>query len=104
MKYIIETSTKTKITIDEADFLKFQTVSPTGSFVKLKQGIINPSFVVSITPTEEKVTKEIVGHIDQKSRKFVITKSSESTDLPDVFNDLFPHDTKDLLNKMKING
>lgn len=75
MNYIIQLSNKTEIEIDEADFEKFTQNSASGSLIKLKRGIVNPSFVVSIIPSSARTTKrELEGYIDEVSGNYVVTK------------------------------
>lgn len=73
MIYLLELSTKTKIKIDSDDYEKFLNAD-SSRFVKLKQGIVNPSFVVSITATEEKLEKKVEGYIDEDTGKYVVTR------------------------------
>lgn len=82
MKYFkISMSTKDKIIIDEQDFVKLEGSMGTGNLIKLKKGIVNPSFIVSIYPItpkealeEEGRSRKIEGYIDEKTGKYVTTK------------------------------
>lgn len=95
MKYFkITMSTKDRITIDEDDFLKLSNNISTGNLIKLKKGIVNPSFIVDIFPVSAKEALEdeipqrkIEGHIDEKTGIFVLDKQEEiiSTELRDEF-------------------
>lgn len=68
-------SSKQNLVIDENDFKKFEQVAPSGALVKLKGGIVNPSFVVCILPRKEKdePVKEIQGYVDEQRGVFVKT-------------------------------
>lgn len=41
-------STKVEVMIDEEDLAKFEQYSGSGALIKLKEAIVNPSFVVAI--------------------------------------------------------
>jgi hypothetical protein len=89
MKYTLFLSVKVDpaITIDEEDFQKFTKVAPTGNLVKLKQAIVNPSFVVAIVPFKEKPEKKIGGYVDEERQVFVVTREEET--IPEL-EDGFP--------------
>jgi len=53
MIYSIEMSKGAKIKIDEDDLKKIRD-NIGAPLIQIKQGIINPSFLISITPTDEK--------------------------------------------------
>ena len=97
--YTLHLSTKSSLVIDEADFEKFSQVAPTGNLVKLKGGIINPSFVVCILPRKEKdePLKEVTGYVDAERGVFV--KTGEIT-LESPVKDEFG--TRSVAEKMKI--
>lgn len=95
MKYYkIILSSKNEVLIDEEDYKKFLQVSGTGNFVRVKQAVINPAFVVAILPTKEKLeaSKGYKGHIDLEKGAFVVTEETESEPLKDEF------DTQNKLN------
>jgi hypothetical protein len=73
--FTIYLSSKQNLVIDETDFKKFEQVAPSGALVKLKGGIVNPSFVVCILPRKEKdePQKEIQGYLDEERGVFVKT-------------------------------
>ena len=86
MNYRLITSNNHSILLDEADYQKFLEVSPTGALVRMKRGIVNPSFVVAILPAEEITQKKVDGYIDEKTGNFVLTKETYEG-LPDAFSD-----------------
>lgn len=87
MKYFkISMSTKDKIIIDEQDFLKLEGSMGTGNLIKLKKGIVNPSFIVSIYPISpkealdnESQNRKIEGYIDEKTGKYITTREEYPT-------------------------
>jgi hypothetical protein len=50
--YLINMSKGKDIRIDDEDLVKIEG-NLSASLIRIKQGIINPSFMISITPTEE---------------------------------------------------
>jgi hypothetical protein len=56
MIYEIEMSTKKIIKADEEDLAKLKEKYGTANLIFLKQGAVNPSHVVNITPTNQKET------------------------------------------------
>lgn len=87
-KYTIHLSNKQVVLIDEDDFKKFSEVAPTGNLVKLKQAIVNPSFVMAIIPVKETTQKKVEGYVSEETGNFVITKEEEAIpELADEFND-----------------
>jgi hypothetical protein len=82
MKYYrVYLSNKEGIVIDQADYQKLVAGMNTGSFVQLKNAVINPSFVSHILPIGEKEALEtelpaekIEGYIDEEKNVFVVTK------------------------------
>ena len=52
MIYIVNMSKGKDIRIDEEDLVKIEG-NLSASLIRIKQGIINPSFMISITPTDE---------------------------------------------------
>src|SRR3990167_2326326 len=94
--YRISMSSKDKIVVDEDDFAKLEQNLGTGNLIRLKKGIVNPSFIVSIYPitqqealAEEYTEKKIEGHIDEKTGKYTIDKQTEiiQTTLKDEFQE-----------------
>ena len=69
--YKIVLSNKEEFEIDETEFNKVLAGLNSGSFVKIKQGIFNPSFVVMVVPIKKETEKVIKGRIDEKTGKFV---------------------------------
>lgn len=95
MNYLIQLSNKTEIEIDREDLEKFYQNSASGNLIKLKHGIVNPAFVVSIIPSGAKGKKKIEGHIDQLTGNYVIDRESyEPFKLTDEFNE-----TRNLIGK-----
>ena len=89
-------SSKDKIIVDEDDFKKLEQNLGTGNLIRLKKGIVNPSFIVSIYPitqqealSEEYADKKIEGYVDEETGKYIITKQTEivPTTLKDEFQD-----------------
>lgn len=72
------------IKIDEADLAHIQK-NIDQSLIRVKQGIINPSFMVSIIPTNEKDV-EIKNKIEMKEGRAVIVGSEEVRVLADKMN------------------
>ncbi len=58
MIYQVEMSKGPNIKIDDADLAHLQK-NIGEALIRVKQGIINPSFMVSIIPTDEKETKMV---------------------------------------------
>jgi hypothetical protein len=85
--YKIILSSKNEVLIDEEDYNKFLQVSGTGNFVKVKQAVINPSFVIAILPVKEKIetSKSIKGYVDPERNVFVVTEESDLPALKDEF-------------------
>lgn len=84
MNYLIQLSNKTEIEIDEADFKKLTENSSSGNLIRLKRGIVNPSFIVSIIPSSVEKKRKIKGHIDSLTGNYVI---DEETYEPFVLSD-----------------
>ena len=97
--YTLHLSTKQSFVIDQDDFDKFSREATSGNLLKLKGGIINPSFVVCILPRKEKdePQKEIQGYVDPERGVFV--KTGEVTLESPVVDEF---GTKELANKMRI--
>lgn len=93
--YIIQLSNKTNIEIDQEDFDKFAKNSASGNFIKLKRGLVNPSFVVAIIPIVKEETKVTKGHIDPEKGVYVL--DSEET-VPYRLADGFTQRDQQLLN------
>lgn len=87
MKYTLHLSTKQTILLDQDDFEKFLEKGEKGTLIRLKQAIINPSFVVSVIPFQDSQEKQYEGHIDEETGKYVITGERRVTSLHDAFSD-----------------
>ena len=82
MKYYkAQLSNKESIILDEDDFKKLVAGMNSGSFVKLKKAIINPSFLVTVLPVKYNLAvKEIIpervieGYIDEETGVYKVTK------------------------------
>ena len=96
--YKIVLSNKEEFEIDETEFDKVLAGLGSGSFVKIKQGLFNPSFVVMVVPIKKEVETKIEGYIDEKSGKFIATKyERDGPQIKDVFKE-----TKQLAEKFKV--
>jgi len=80
--YTLHLSSKQTIILDEDDFQKFSQLGEKGTLIRLKQAIINPSFVVAIVPLKVELQKKVEGHIDETSGKYVIDSEEES--IPEI--------------------
>jgi len=102
--YKVYLSSGEPVTIDEDDLIKIEQNLSTGNLIRLKKGIINPSFVVLIIPTrkEEDIEEEnrvTEGYIDEKTGKYILTKDKKDGS---ALKDEFSKETKAIANKMKI--
>ena len=86
MKYKLILSTRQEVLMDEADFLKVKSEIGSGNLIKIKRGIINPSFAVAILPVEDSPKRIMNGYVDEKTRKFVLTEDREE---PESLDDSF---------------
>lgn len=98
--YKIVLSNKEELEIDETEFDKVLAGLGSGSFVKIKQGLFNPSFVVMVIPIKKEPSKKIDGYIDEKSGKFIATTHEETE--PEIKNE-FTNDIKQLGDNFRIN-
>ena len=76
MMYKIILNNKNEIIIDDEDYKKFEQ-NITSTFVRLKQAVINPSYVIAIIPHNEKKTDEVDGYVDEATGKFIVTDRHE---------------------------
>lgn len=92
--YKVILSNKTDVTIDQQDFDKLLAGLNSGSFVKLKNAIINPSFVSHVMPIDqnealatENAQEKIEGYLDEERGVYVVTKETRPvvTELTDKF-------------------
>ena len=81
MIYIVNLSKGDQIKIDEED-LQNITRNIKAPLIRVKQGIINPSFMISIIPTDEKDVKTQIKVVLQEDGK-IIKKSREVKTLVD---------------------
>lgn len=72
-------SNKETVIIDQEDFDKLGMAMNTGSFVKLKNAIVNPSYISHVFPISQKEALEnesperkIVGHVDEERGVYVV--------------------------------
>jgi hypothetical protein len=96
MKYYkVYMSNKTDVVLDENDYQKLLAALNSGSFVKLRKAIINPSFIMMIQPIPPKDALElearprkIEGYIDEESGVYVVIKDEHPvvTELRDEFS------------------
>ena len=86
--YNLMLSNKQQFEIDQDDYDKVLEGIRSGDIVKTKQGIFNPSFLVCIIPIEKEGSKIILGHIDEKTSKFIADTYEEDVDvvIPDAFS------------------
>jgi len=86
---------KVDIELDQEDFEKLSQNIQSGNLIKVKQAIINPSFVVAIVPFEKEAPKKVTGYV--KDGKFIVTEEKTAT-LPDAFAE----ESKLLADKFKV--
>jgi len=98
--YEIVLSTKDRIAIDQTDLDKVKANAKTGNFIVLKQGVVNPSFIVAIIPKTPEKSKDVIedGYVDEERGVFVPTKVA--ADQPPLADE-FSAQTKTLAAKMK---
>lgn len=84
MIYTIEMSKGPSIRIDEDDLVKIK-ANIGESLIAVKQGIINPSFMISIIPTNEPDTR-IKQILEPRGDRVVITGTREVKVLADIMN------------------
>lgn len=89
-------SSKERVVIDEVDYEKLLRGMHSGSFVQLKNAVINPSFISHITPVSEKQALEVEapqgtlkGHVDLERGVYVVTEEVAPEDVM-VLTDKFP--------------
>lgn len=87
-------SNKTEVVLDEVDYDKLVAGMNSGSFVKLKKAIINPSFISHILPIKqdealrnEKIEGGVKGYIDEETGVFKLKEDNRiiPTQLKDEF-------------------
>ena len=83
-KVILSTG-KAEIILDQEDYEKMTNNMGGGNLIRVKQAIINPSFIVAVIPFEVEKKKEVEGFIDEKRGVFVITAEKEKPMLVDKF-------------------
>ena len=85
MIYELTFSNRKKLLIDQEDYDKL--FSSETRFVKLKQGIVNPSYVLSIIPQDIPETeKQVNGYVDENTGLFVVTEEKHVPRIEDEFN------------------
>ncbi len=70
---VILSASKTEVIIDQEDFDKITSLISTGQLIKVKQGIINPSFIVAIVPHEMKAKEIVKGYVDKERGVYIET-------------------------------
>ncbi len=92
--YRVYLSNKEGVVIDQADYTKLIAGMNSGSFVQLKNAVINPSFISHILPISQKEAldteipqEKIEGYVDEERGVFVVTKDIRPavTELVDKF-------------------
>lgn len=81
--YQIFLSNKEAVTIDQNDYQKLLVGMNSGSFVQLKNAVVNPSFISHILPISQKTAldtekpeREVEGYLDEEKGVYVITKDT----------------------------
>lgn len=79
MKYYkVVLSNRQEIALDEQDYKKLLQGMDSGSFVRLKKAIINPSYIMAILPIKqsealgEEIPQRIKGHVDEEKGVYVV--------------------------------
>ena len=92
--YRVYLSNKENVIIDERDYAKLVAGMSTGSFVQLKNAVVNPSYVSHILPISpqealatEGVQEKVEGYVDEERGVFVVTRDIRPalTELTDKF-------------------
>jgi hypothetical protein len=96
--YKIYLSSRVDIEIDDDDYQKLTQSISSGNLIKLKQAIINPSFIVCIIPFHKKPERVTTGFVDEKTRSFKVVEDKSVIVIPDAFK----HEIKQLAEKMTI--
>jgi len=103
-KFIVKTSNG-EIKVDGTEIPKIIEGITSGSIIILKQGILNPSFLVSIIPDEQRVSdiKKMIESVDKQNKLVgmragdkIIEKveyKEELVLLPDLFKETLANDT-----------
>lgn len=81
-KYKIILSSKTEVLIDEDELENVMSAIDQGAMVKVRQGIINPSFVIAIVPALEYIA-------DYKERYKYEIRDGKRPALPPALDDVF---------------
>ena len=97
--YRLFLSNKEVYEIDEEDLNKIEIAMSQGNLAKIKPTIVNPSFIVNITPIKKEVEKKIEGYVDEETGLFIATTYKETE--PEIKNE-FTEDIKKLGDKLKI--
>lgn len=85
--YNLKLSNGDKYILDQEDYQKVIASIGTANFIKIKQCIFNPSYVLSITPKEVDEKKEIDGYFDEERRVFVQTGMKPVNLVKDTWNE-----------------
>lgn len=100
MKYFkVFLSNRQEVALDEADYEKLLAGMASGSFVRLKKAVLNPSFISHILPIAqnealagETTDCKINGYVDEERGVYVITdKGIIPTTLKDEFANETPY-------------
>lgn len=90
--YIVELSNRSTIEIDADEVAKVAEAISNGTFVKVRKGFINPSFVVDIVPDKERWSEhirevELLQHPSNEAQKEKLLIDG-CPKLKDAFNEL----------------
>lgn len=93
--YIVQLSNKTEVKIDSEELDRVVDGISTSSPIRLKQGIVNPSFIIAIVPDVER-WRERIGTIvgahgsDEYNAEYQRRTANGCTPLKDLFEDRLP--------------
>jgi len=74
--------------MDQEDFEKVKKEIGSGNLIKIKRGVINPSFAVAILPADDTPKRIVKGYVDEATRKYVVTEDRQELEsLDDSFNE-----------------
>lgn len=83
--YTAHLSNKQQVKMDQEDFDKVFREMGRATFIKVKEAIINPSFLVTITVQEVDIQAEPTGYFDEEARIFKQTGVKEISPVSERF-------------------